>query len=177
MAALLAAGGCSSSQSRADAGQVQTDAAAADVAPPHADAAATDDAIPAGGFISGDVDGVPLRADMGAVAFRYAGLQQGWIEAAAHTSDWTWTIGFLNSAGAKVGCSGGNVLLTSITGMGMNSATYNTGGACMDEVTHPAPNVGDWLDGTFSATLVTLDGSTKHTVTNGAFHVPRIADQ
>jgi hypothetical protein len=175
VAALLAVGGCSSAQSRADAGQ--TDGAGVDFASPPADAFAGGDAIPAGGFIAGDVDGVTIRADMDAAAFWYAGLQQGWIEAAAHSSDWTWAFVFQNSTGAKVGCGGGNVLLLTITGAGMNSATYNSQGVCADEVTHPAPNVGDWLDGTFTATLVTTDGHTKTTVTNGAFHVPRIADQ
>lgn len=177
MAAVLATTACSAAQSRSDAGQIQTDSAAPDLAPPPADAGSNDDAIPAGGFITGDVDGVTLRADVGAAAFWYAGLQQGWIEAAAHTSEWTWAFAFLNNTGARAGCSGGNVLLLTITGTGMNAATYNAGGACMDEVTHPAPNVGDWLDGTFTATLVTTDGKTKKTVTNGAFHVPRIADQ
>jgi hypothetical protein len=178
LAALLVAGGCSSSQSRADAGQIQTDSAGVDLAPPPVDATGSNEAIPPGGFITGDVDGVTIRAEVGAVAFWYDGLQPGWIEAAAHTADWTWGLAFLNTTGAKVGCSGGNVLLITITGAGMTSATYFSGGSCTtDEVTHPAPNVGDWLDGTFTATLVTMDGSTKHTVTNGAFHVPRIADQ
>ena len=177
MAALLATGGCSSSQSRSDAGPIQTDGAAMDLAAPRADAAGNDDAIPAGGFITGDVDGVTIRAEMGAAAFWYAGLQQGWLEAVAHTSEWPWTFAFLNTTGAKVGCGGGNVVLLTITGAGVNSATYNSGGSCADEVTHTAPNVGDWLDGTFTAKLVTNDGKTKKTVTNGAFHVPRLADQ
>lgn len=172
MAAVLATTACSASQSRSDAGQIQTDAAAADLTVPPADSADSDDAIPAG-FVTGDVDGVTIRADMGAAAY----LQAGFIDAVAHTSEWTWGVSVLNDTGARAGCGGGGVFLVSITGTTMDAVTSNIDGVCMDEVTHPAPNVGDWLDGTFSATLVTTDGKTNKIVTNGAFHVPRLANQ
>jgi hypothetical protein len=177
--AALSVAACSASQSRSDAGQIQTDAAGMNDVRALPDAVVGDDAIPAGGFITGDVDGVTIRGEMLAAAYRYDGLQVGWIQASARAGDWAWAVGFLNNTGSQVKCAGGNVLLLAVTGSAtsMNAATYYNGGDCTDEVTHPAPNVGDWLDGTFTATLVTMDGKTKKTVTNGAFHVPRVADQ
>lgn len=50
-----------------------------------------------------------------------------------------------------------------------------TGGACSIQVTAAAPNVGDVVRGTFTATLVDIGNAARTlVVTEGAFEVPRL---
>ena len=125
-----------------------------------------------GGFITADVDGVTVRGEAQAVSYWFQGLLQGWLAAEGSNAEWTWMliIENLNGPGA---CSYG--LLAPGGDTAVAFASYvPPDGRCDVTVTAAAPNVGDNLEGTFTATL--KRGTTTKVVTNGAFRVPRIAE-
>lgn len=125
-----------------------------------------------GGFITGDVDGVTVRGETQAVAYWSQGLLQGWLIAEGSNAEWTWMLLIANQAGPGA-CSYG--LLAPEGDTIRAFATYVLpDGRCDVTVTAPAPNVGDKLEGTFTATVVWR--TTTKLVTNGAFSLPRIAE-
>jgi len=144
-----------------DAGQLQPDSAA------------TDTALPTGGFITGDVDGVTIRAELQAVSYWWSGLQQGWLEADAQNAEWQWVLIVRNAPGPACGY----VVLQPVNVGTMAFATYGIDGACNIDLTAAAPEVGDVLEGTFTATLDQVSGPMLKQVTGGSFRVPRIAGQ
>ena len=165
-AAVFAAAACSGSSLQPDAaGQLQLDGAAGDRA------------IPPGGFVTADVDGVTVRAEMQAAAYWFNGIQEGYLGIGAQSAEWQWVFVLQNTVGPGT-CPGvGYIVLQPVGAPTMGRATYAAGGACATNVTAAAPAVGDMLEGTFTATLRGLGGGLQPaTVTNGAFRVPRIAD-
>jgi len=137
------------------------------------DGATTETALPTGGFITGDVDGVTIRAELQAVSYWWSGLQQGWIEADAQNAEWQWVLILRNVPGPACGY----VLLQPVNVSTMTFASYGMYGACDVDVTAAAPDVGDVLEGTFTATLDQVSGTMLKQVTAGSFRVPRIAGQ
>jgi hypothetical protein len=143
------------------------------LAPPDAGGAGGTGGSPSsGGFITGDVDGVTVRGETQAVSYWWSGLLEGWLAAEGSTAEWTWTLIVQNVAGPAA-CS--YALLAPAGDANKAFASYaQPDGRCDVTVTAAAPNVGDNLEGTFTATLVR--GTTAKVVTNGAFRVPRIAE-
>jgi hypothetical protein len=141
------------------------------------DAAAADAPLPTGGFISADVDGVTIRAEMQAVSYWWSGIQEGWIGAEAQNGEWQWNLVVRNAPGPTACLGGGYVGLQPVDAPAMGYGTFGTDGACAAELTAAAPSVGDVLEGTFTGTLDQLSGPGVKQVTNGAFRVPRIAGQ
>jgi hypothetical protein len=137
------------------------------------DAAATDGALPTGGFITAEVDGVTIRAEMQAVSYWWSGLQQGWIEADGQNADWQWALILRNVPGPACGY----VVLQPVNASTMAFASYGADGACAVDVSAAAPEVGDVLAGTFTATLDQVSGPMLKQVTGGSFQLPRIAGQ
>ena len=132
--------------------------------PPAIDAAAT------GGFVTADVDGVPVRVESD-LRSGTGGLGPGqiWITAGT-TSTNAWNLYIANSVGTST-CPPDWVAMFEDTGDVLRSE----GGSCSVTVTAAAPALGDVIEGTFTATLKTLAPETPRTaaVTNGAFHVTR----
>jgi hypothetical protein len=125
-----------------------------------------------GGFITGDVDGVRVRGETQAVSYWWSGLLDGWLAAEGSTAEWTWMLIVKNLAGPAA-CS--YAMLTPPGDPTKTFASYvEPDGRCDVTVTAAAPNVGDNLEGTFTATLVR--GTMAKVVTNGAFRLPRIAE-
>lgn len=158
----LAAASCYGTTLQLDAGPLQPDDAGRDAA------------LPTGGFITADVDGVTIRAEMRAVSYWWSGLQQGFIEADAQNADWQWALVLRNVAG-PAGCAGGYIVLQPVNAAAMAYGTFGSEGACAVDLMAPAANVGDVLGGTFTATLDQMSGPMLKQVTNGSFRVPRIA--
>jgi hypothetical protein len=157
----LAAASCSESRLQPDAsGQLQPDAGGADAT------------IPSGGFITAEVDGVTIRAEMQAVSYWWSGLQEGWIEADAKTAELQWVLILQNLTGPA---TSGYAVLQPVDAPTAGRASYNTGGVFAVDVTSAALDVGYVLAGTFTATIARLGGSMPATVSNGAFILPRIA--
>ena len=129
--------------------------------------------LPTGGFITAEVDGVTIRAELQAVSYWWSGLQQGWIEADAQNAEWQWVLILRNAPGPACGY----VVLQPVNASTMAFATYGSDGACDVDLTAAAPDVGDVLEGTFTATLDQVSGSMLKQVTSGSFRVPRIAGQ
>lgn len=128
--------------------------------------------IGSGGFIAGDVDGVTVRGETQAVSYWWSGLQDGWLAAEGSTAELTWMLIVRNAAGPGA-CS--YAMLVPAGAPTQVFASYTPpDGRCDVTVTATAPDVGDNLEGTFTATLVR--GTMTKTVTNGAFRVPRIAE-
>jgi hypothetical protein len=126
----------------------------------------------AGGFITGDVDGVTVRGETQAVSYWYQGLLEGWLLAEGSTAEWTWML-LINNRTGPGACSYGLLAPAGDTTRAFASYVLPDG-RCDVTVTATAPNVGDNLEGTFTATL--KRGTTVKVVTNGAFRVPRIAE-
>jgi hypothetical protein len=158
----LAAASCYGTTLQLDAGPLQPDDAGRDAA------------LPTGGFITADVDGITIRAEMRAVSYWWSGLQQGFIEADAQNADWQWALILRNVAG-PAGCVGGYIVLQPVNAAAMAYGTFGSEGACAVDLMAPAANVGDVLGGTFTATLDQMSGPMLKQVTNGSFRVPRIA--
>jgi hypothetical protein len=137
------------------------------------DAATADAALPTGGFITAEVDGVTIRAETQAVSYWWSGLQQGWIEADAQNADWQWVLILRNTPGPACGY----VVLQPVNASTMAFASYGTEGECAVDVTAAAADVGDVLEGTFTATLDQVSGTMLKQVTGGSFRLPRIAGQ
>jgi hypothetical protein len=163
--ATLAAASCSSSLQPPDAGGLDTGGA---------EAAGVDTTIPAGGFISADVDGVTIRAELHAGAFFWSGIADGWLDAEARNDEWAWVL-LTQNAASPAAVTNGYVVLYPRATPTMSFASYATGGASAVTVTAAAPDPGDMLEGTFTATLNRLGNTTlTKTVTNGAFRLPRV---
>ena len=161
--AALAAASCSGSTQRPDGGgQLQPDGAGSDAG------------LPTGGFITADVDGVTIRGEMRAVSYWWSGIQEGWIASQAQNAEWQWGLVLRNATGPAA-CSGGSIFLQPAASGSMAFGSFGAGGACAADVTAAAPNVGDVFEGTFTATLGQVGGATLKQVSNGVFHVPRIA--
>jgi hypothetical protein len=120
-----------------------------------------------GDFVSADVDGVTIRAELGPEAGTI-GLADGqiWVGAGTTSSAKGWTIYMTNSVGTT-GCPPSWIML-SVTGFQRTDPL----GSCSVTVTRAAPALGDVLEGTFMATLGSASGQTV-SVTNGVFHVTR----
>lgn len=122
-----------------------------------------------GDFISADVDGVTVRAELMPSAGTN-GLSAGQIWANAGTTSETlgWTLYVPNSVGTSA-CIPDWVALFEAGRM-----LRSDRGSCSVTVTAAAPALGDVLEGTFTATLTTLTSTVQTAVvTNGAFHVTR----
>ena len=132
--------------------------------PPAIDSATT------GGFVTADVDGVMVRVDID-VKSGTSGLGPGqiWITAGTTSTD-AWNLYIANSVGTST-CPPDWVALFEDTGDLLRSE----GGSCSVAVTAAAPELGDVIEGTFTATLkmMSSEGPRTATVTNGAFHVTR----
>lgn len=162
--ATLAGAACSGSTQRPDGGgQLQPDGAGSDAG------------LPTGGFITGDVDGVTIRAEMRAVSYWWSGIQDGWLGAEAQNAEWQWSLVLPNATGPLAACSGGYVVLQTAGSGTMAFGSFGADGACAADVTAAAPDVGDVFEGMFTATLDQVSGAMLKQVTNGAFRVPRIA--
>ena len=161
----LAAAACSTTQLQRDAGQLPVDATFAD------------GAIPPGGFVTGDVDGVTLRTDHHAVAYWFSGIQEGFLGVEAQEEQWQWVLVIRNAVGHWTCPADGSIVLQPVDSSASGLSTSATGGACAFEVTS-APEVGGVFEGTFTATIARLTGTMRApaAVTNGAFRVPRVAD-
>ena len=151
-------------------------AAACSTAQLQRNATVADGAIPPGGFVTGDVDGVTLRTGRHAVAYWFSGIQEGFLGVEAQEEQWQWVLVIRNAVGRRTCPADGYIVLQPVDSAAMARATYAAGGTCAFEITRAA-GVGEVLEGTFTATIARVVGSkTPMTVTNGAFHVPRIAD-
>ena len=106
----------------------------------------------AGYYITGDVDGVTVRAEMGAVAYWWSGIVTGTIAADASAASWAWSLIVVNGTNVASNCSAAEIFLSPPGHPEMGFAKSN-GGSCSVQVTQAAPNVGDILEGTFTATL------------------------
>jgi len=160
----LAAAACSTTQLQRDAGQLPVDATFAD------------GAIPPGGFVTGDLEGSTVRTDRQAVAYWFSGIQQGFLGVEAQDDQWQWVLVIRNAVGHWKCPGDGYIILQPLDSPRSGRATYAAGGTCAFEITHAA-GVNEILEGTFTATIARMVGSAMPaTVTNGAFHVPRIAD-
>jgi hypothetical protein len=123
-----------------------------------------------GDFISGDVDGVPVRVETDTMAGT-VGLGAGRIWVNAGSSTPAWNVYVPNSVGTSA-CPPDWIALFAAGG---NPRSDGPGASCSVTVTRAAPALGDVIEGTFSATLTTIPPSEPRTavVTNGAFHVTR----
>ena len=129
----------------------------------------------AGYYITGDVDGVTVRAEMGAVAYWWSGIVTGTIAADASAASWAWSLIVVNGTNVASNCSAAEIFLYPPGHPEMGFAKSN-GGSCSVQVTQAAPNVGDILEGTFTATLANPAQTQTKQVTNGRFRVPRVAE-
>ena len=124
-----------------------------------------------GDFISADVDGVTVRAELMPAAGTMGLTSDALIWASAGTTSTTlgWNFYVPNAAGT-FSCPPSWMALFEPGRI----FSADAAGSCSISVTHGAPALGDLLEGTFSATLKTTT-STPQTavVTNGAFHVTR----
>jgi len=133
--------------------------------PPAIDSATT------GGFVTADVDGVTVRAEVEPTSGTL-GLAAGqiWVNVGLTTNLNGWSLYIPNSLGTSA-CPPDWVALFEAAGDTLRSDT----GSCSVTVTAAAPALGGIIEGTFTATLKTLSSETPRTaaVTNGAFHVTR----
>jgi hypothetical protein len=125
-------------------------------------------------YVRAFVDGVLVDARMGASAYWWEGIQEGAISFQASTADHKWFLLTYDTSFATNACSGGYMLLSSVPEVSSeNYASYHEGASCTAKITQEAPNVGDVLEGTFSAELPNSNGSASVSVTEGTFRVPR----
>lgn len=170
----------------ADGGSTQdgeaSDAGAVSDASVTGDAALANDAAVAdagSGFIVADVDGTKVNATVN-VAARPGPV--GTLQLGAGTDALTTSAsykGFILGVKNAVGTHSCATLGAASMNFGFNEAGKPVGwvadnykGTCSVEVTRAAANVGDAIEGTFSATLVDL-AKAEHTVTGGSFKVSR----
>jgi hypothetical protein len=136
--------------------------------------AVTFDGAYSSGYITGDVDGTTVRAELMPAA-GISGVADGliWLNAGTTSVGLGWTLYIENSVGTTT--DGSNWVALFQTGSTLRSD--NPGGTSTVAVTTAAPALGDILEGTFSATVTTM-ATTSETavVTNGAFHVQRNHD-
>jgi hypothetical protein len=125
-------------------------------------------------FVSAVVDGVPTRAEMQAVTYWFQGLQPGYVTVEGQNADYQWYFVTMESALSPNGCSY-LTLLPAGSNPEAALASFYEGKSCTVNITQEAPNVGDVLEGTFSATLG-RSAMDEVIVTEGRFRVPRIAE-
>jgi hypothetical protein len=127
------------------------------------------DAAHPGDFITADVDGVTVRAELmpSAGTKGLSSPGQIWMNAGTTSATLGWSLYFPNSVGTS-GCIPDWVALFEVGRM-----LRSDRGSCSVTVSAAAPALGDVLIGTFTATLTTLDSPQQYAVTNGAFHVTR----
>ena len=120
------------------------------------------------------MDGVEQVATEHAGAFTPAWLSSGDLLVEADDGGWSWDLNIRNEVSVDA-CAAEHILLQTknvFPAHGFDSLA--TGGACNVQVTRAAPNVGDVIEGIFSAVLPELSGTTRKVVTNGRFRVHRI---
>jgi hypothetical protein len=168
---MLGQGGCSGRSATAG------DASTGGDGPPGIDGRITVDSKPAwdgtraGDFVTGDIDGMTVRAEVQPTSGT-VGLAAGqiWVNVGLTTNLNGWSLYIPNSVGTSE-CPPDWVALFEASGDTLRSDT----GSCSVTVTAAAPALGDVVEGTFTATLKTLapDAPRTAAVTNGAFHVTR----
>jgi hypothetical protein len=139
------------------------------------DAASHPDGAGSGDFISGEVDGVSIRAAFEPAAGT-TGVDAGeiWVVAGKTSMLDGWKVYIPNAVGTTT-CPPSWLALFETE----NSVVCSDGpgASCTVTVTAAAPAMGDVVEGTFTATLSPYgaDPATARTsvVTNGAFHVTR----
>jgi hypothetical protein len=122
-----------------------------------------------GDFIAADVDGVTVRAELmpSAGTKGLSGPDQIWMSAGTTSATLGWSIYVMNSVGTST-CIPDWVSLFEVGRM-----LRSDRGSCSVTIASAAPALGDVIEGTFTATLTTLDSPQQYAVTNGAFHVTR----
>jgi hypothetical protein len=128
-------------------------------------------------FVTGDVDGVTIRGEMNADAYWWSGIFAGNLGIDASDGAWTWSFVIANSTTVPNACASGYVVLQAKAAPVKDFLGTGESGACNVQVTRAASNVGNYLEGTFTATLKVVAGAETKTVTNGRFRVPRVADR
>jgi hypothetical protein len=122
------------------------------------------------GYITGTVDGVVYRAEFDPKA-GVQGVLGGRIWMTAGTNAMVtrgWNVYAQNQVGMH-DCSQGWVGLFD----GNGDPRSDMGGSCNVDVTSAAPEIGDVIAGTFTATLTSMTPPRTVTVTDGAFRVVR----
>lgn len=125
-----------------------------------------------GASIAADIDGVTVLADLEARSLWFQGLADFSIALTASTKTQRWFILTDNAVGTTTCLSGGYYIELTAEDPAPGGATHKDPGTCNVTLSAAAPEMGDVVEGTFSATLV--DGDAVHEVTNGSFHLPRI---
>jgi hypothetical protein len=120
------------------------------------------------GFITGTVDGVVVRAETDLKA-GVQGTVDGQMWIVGGVAPTSWNLYVANQVGMH-DCSMGWVALFDGNG---NPRSDQPGGSCSVNVTSVAPNIGDVVAGTFTATLTSMTPARTVTVTDGAFRVVR----
>jgi hypothetical protein len=111
---------------------------------------------------------------MQAVTYWFQGLLPGSVAVEAQNAEYHWYIVTDESASRPNAC-GYITLLPAGLEPTMSLASYTEGSSCTVTITQEALNVGDVLEGTFSAELANF-AMTRATVMEGRFRVPRIAE-
>ena len=96
-------------------------------------------------------------------------MLDGQIWVVAGTAPTAWNVYVQNQVGMH-DCGSGWVALFDNNG---NPRSDQGGGSCSVNVTSAAPNIGDVIEGTFTATLKSMTPPRTVTVTDGAFRVVR----
>jgi hypothetical protein len=123
-------------------------------------------------FITGDVDGVTIRAELSPGCGTFADGQI-WAEAEETLPGMSWTLYMNNSVGTTE-CPSAYVDLGDNFGDARPRVISTRPGAtCSVTVTAAAPAIGDVLEGTFSMTVPAMPPDPGVEVTNGAFRVRR----
>jgi hypothetical protein len=127
-------------------------------------------------YIVADIDGVTTRAEVEAASYWFQGIASFDIALSAKpgtaANTLRWFILAPNDRGTFTCMPGARYIELTPTAQG--GATHTSPGTCSVTITAAAPNVGDVVQGTFTATLV--GQGTVRAVTNGSFRLPRRAD-
>jgi hypothetical protein len=126
-------------------------------------------------FISAIVDGVPIRAEMNVQALWFQGLLEGSVGLEGSTAEQRFDF-VLDDYVSPNACT--YLVLSSLPlDQGQGAGSFVEGGSCEAMLTAAAPNVGDILEGTFSAVVGMFNGTPLVTLTDGRFRAPRVADR
>lgn len=118
-----------------------------------------------------------LDARLDASAYWWTGIQEGTIAFQANDGVRAWFFVTYASSVAVNACAGGYMVLADVPEDPVTDvASYSQGASATCKITQEAPNVGDVLEGTFSAELKSVIGALSVSVTEGSFRVPRIAE-
>jgi hypothetical protein len=125
-------------------------------------------------FVSALVDGTPVRAEMNVRTYWFQGLSEAQLALEGSTADRRFDFVFGNYV-AENPCN--YVVLNSVPVVGGQAeASFVEGGRCDMTLTALAPNVGDIIEGTFSAVVGPLGSGPLVTLTEGRFRAPRVPD-